>query len=142
MTEEKEKARENDKPRVFLKKGLCGGGGGKGAKHLSNCRKPFLCISYDSTPFEKKQNCRENGVCCHNLKAKQQTQTKKGKSTKKRNKQHNNNQDSNNRQNQEAQNAKKLGLEKGCDGTGLKGKQQNSRKVERRRKRIGQRQQN
>ena len=67
-----------------MNKGLGGGGGGKQAKHLSNCRKPFVCISCASTPFEKRtQNCRENGVCCHNLKARQQTQTKKGRSTKK-----------------------------------------------------------
>ena len=65
-----------------MNKGL-GGGGGKQTKHLSNCRKPFVCLSYTSTPSEKNQNCRENGVCCHNFKARQQTQTKKGKSTKK-----------------------------------------------------------
>ena len=48
-----EKTKENDKPRVVLNKGL-GGRGGKEAKHLSNCRKPFVRISYTSTPFEKK----------------------------------------------------------------------------------------
>ena len=41
----------------------------------------------------------ENGVCCHNLKAKQQTQTKKRKTNQKnKNKEHNNNQDTNNRE--------------------------------------------
>ena len=97
---QKRKTRENDKLRVVLKKRILGGGGGKRAKHLSNCRKPFVCISYKSTPFEKTQNCREDGVFFyHNLKAKQQTQTKKGRSPKKnRNKEHNNNPDTNNRE--------------------------------------------
>ena len=61
---QKRKTRENDKLRVVLKKGSwVGGGGGKRAKHLSNCRqKPLVCISYKSTPVEKHQNCRENGA--------------------------------------------------------------------------------
>ena len=41
----------------FWKKGLGGGGGGgegkKGAKHLSNCRKPFFCLT-DNNTFLKK----------------------------------------------------------------------------------------
>ena len=67
---------------MVLKKGP--GGGGKRAKHLSNCRRPFVCISYTSTPFEKPQNCKETGfffviVSKQNNRQKQ----KKGRSTQK-----------------------------------------------------------
>ena len=79
-----------------------GGGGGKRAKHLSNCQKPFVCISYKSTPFEKDQNCRENGVFFVFIiisKQNNRHKQKKGRSPKKnRNKEHNNNPDTNNRE--------------------------------------------
>ena len=95
----KRKTRENDKLRVVLKKRILGGGG-KQAKHLSNCRKPSVCINYKSTPFEKHQNCRENGVFFIII-AKQNNghKQKKGRSPKKnRNKEHNNNPDTNNKE--------------------------------------------
>ena len=53
MTEEKEKTRENEKPRVFLKKGLWGGGGGKGKKEQNISRiagNPFS-VSLITTPL-------------------------------------------------------------------------------------------
>ena len=94
-----EKTRENDKPRVVLEKGLGGGGGNE--QNISRIAGNPLSVSAIIAPLLKKktQNCRENGVCCPNLKAKQQTQTKKRKiNQKNRNKEHNNNQDTNNRE--------------------------------------------
>ena len=83
----------------FWKKDLGWGGGGKRAKHLSNCQKPFVCISYKSTPLEKTPELQGKRFFYHNIKAKQQTQTKKRKITKKnKNKEHNNNPDTNNRE--------------------------------------------
>ena len=96
-----EKTRENDKPRVVLEKGLGGGGGGANEQNISRIAGNPLSVSAIIAPLLKKktQNCRENGVCCHNLKAKQQTQTKKRKiNQKNRNKKRNNNQDTNNRE--------------------------------------------
>ena len=51
MTEEKEKTRENKKPRVFLKKGF--GGGGKGKKNRTFLELPeTLCsVALKTTPL-------------------------------------------------------------------------------------------
>ena len=84
MEDTREKPEKMTNWEWFWKKGSWGGGG-KQAKHLSNCRKPFVCISYKSTPFEKHQNCRENGVFFFIIIAKQNNRhkQKKGRSPKK-----------------------------------------------------------
>ena len=79
-TEEKEKTRENDKPRVFLKKRALGA---KILQNMSRIAGNSFSVLEIITPFEKPQNCRENGVSCHSLKAKQQIQTKKENQAKK-----------------------------------------------------------
>ena len=63
----------------FWKKGF----GGKKEQNISRIAGNPFSVSQIITPFEKPQNCRENGVSCHNLKAKQQTQTKKENKPKK-----------------------------------------------------------
>ena len=76
-TEEKEKTRENDKPRVFLKKGLWGEQTSKASLKITG--NPFSVSEIITPLFENRQKCRENGVSCHNHKAKQQTQGPKCK---------------------------------------------------------------
>ena len=115
-----------------------GEGGNK--QNISRIAGNPLSVSAIRAPLLKKknQNGRENGVCCHNLKARQQTQTKRRKINQKNRNKKNNNQDTNNRETRRPQMQETWVWKGGCDGTGLKGKQQSySRKVERR-KRIGQ----
>ena len=112
------------KPRVVLNKGL--GGGGENKQNISRIAGNPLSVSAILAPLLKKktQNCKENGVCCHNLKARQQTQTKKKKIIQKNRNKENNNQDTNNRETRRPQMQETWVWKRGCDGTGLKGKQQ------------------
>ena len=83
MTEEKEKTRENKKPRVFLKKGFGGGGKGKkGAERFSNCRKPFFCRTDNNTPLKNPRNGKKALVVIIS-KQNNRHKHKKGKSTPK-----------------------------------------------------------
>ena len=120
MDDRRKTTRENDKPRVVLNKGL--GGGGENKQNISRIAGNPLSVSAILAPLLKKtQNCRENGVCCHNLKARQQARTKKMKiNQKNKNKEHNNNQDTNNRETRRPQMQETWVWKGGCDGTGLK----------------------
>ena len=112
--DDRRKTRENDKPRVVLNKGL--GGRGENKKNISRIAGNPLFVSAILAPLLKKKTriAGENGVCCHTLKARQQTQTKKRKiNPKNKNKEHNNNQDTNNRETRRPQMQENLGLERG-----------------------------
>ena len=111
--------------------------GGKNEQNISRIAGNPLSVSAIIAPLLKKKPriAGENGVCCHNLKAKQQTQTKKRKiNQKNRNKEHNNNQDTNNRETRRPQ-MQETWVWKG-DAMEL-ALATNSRKVEKR-KRMGQ----
>ena len=141
MTEEKKDKKKWKTESVFEKRVWGGGGRKKGAKHLSNCRvSPFFCLTDNNTPLKNPRIAGKTALVVIISKQNNRHKHKKGKSTKKITTQQQSRQQQ--EKNQEAQNARNLGLERRCDGTGLKWKQQNSRKVERRRKRIGQSQQN
>ena len=92
--------------REGLWKRALGGGGKPRAQHLSYIAGHRCYVSQIITVIKKQQNCRENGVNCHNLKAKHQTQEKeKEKPRKKRNtnEEHKNNEDINNRKTRRSQ---------------------------------------
>ena len=71
ITEEKEKTTKHKKRRRFLKKSFWG----KKEQNISRIAGHTFCVSQIVTPLEK-QNCKENGAICHNVKAKTQTQEK------------------------------------------------------------------
>ena len=79
----------------------------------------LFCLTDNNTPLKNPRIAGKTALVVIISKQNNRHKHKKGKSTKKI-KQHNNNQDSNNRET----NARNLGLERRCDETGLKGKQQ------------------
>ena len=85
MTEEKEKTRENKKPRVFLKKGFGWGGERekKGAERFSNCRKPFFCRTDNNTPLKNPRIARKAALVVIISKQKTDTNTKRENQPKK-----------------------------------------------------------
>ena len=78
-----EKKQEKMTNREWFRKRALGGGGGKRAKHLSNCRKPFVCISYNSTPFENPRIAGKTAFVVIISKQNNRHKQKKGRSTKK-----------------------------------------------------------
>ena len=115
----------------------------KRAKHLSNCRKPFFCIRDDNTSLKNPWIAGNTALVVIVSKQTTDTNKKKVNQPKKQKKKATQQQSRQQQQkSKEAPNARKLGLERECDGNRLKGKQQNWREVEGRRKRIGQNQQN
>ena len=92
----RKKTRENEKPRVFFKKGLWKGKGKRSKTSLELPGFPFFCLTDNNTPLKNPRIAGKTVLVVIISKQNNRHKHKKGKSTKK-NKQHNNNQDSNNR---------------------------------------------
>ena len=80
MTETKEKNKNKWQTESVFEKSF-------GEKHnISLIARNHFYVSLIITPLSKPQNCRENCVSCHNVKATQQTQTKNENQPKNQNK--------------------------------------------------------
>ena len=104
-TQKKKKRQQKTRNREGLwKKAL---GGNKEQTNLSYIAGHSCCVSQIIRPVIKKhQNCRKNGVNCHNLKAKHQTQEKTNEKEKRKKQhkwKHKNNEDINNRKTRRSQ---------------------------------------